>query len=563
MAIETLYPAIKPSLDLNFGARNFDPRITFSRASGATYYDGKTVAKAEENLFTYSQDFDNGLWAKGDSTIAANTDTAPDGTVTADTLTAASTVFANGGRVIQDKSTLPTGTYTLSVWIKRKSGTGKVGISLFNTETAASATALAVTDSWQRFSITSVVSSSSTFFPSVILEVANDSIAIWGAQLEQRSQVTAYTPTTTQPITNYIPALQTALAGVPRIDFDPITGECKGFLVEEQRTNMVLRSEDFTASVWPKSGCSIYADQTVAPDGTLSADLVEFSGSGQINSNGSAATVSGAHTFSFFVKPYAGLTGTSQFLIRNGTTATNLLNATLTWSNMTVSANGSITSLSNGWYRLSITVTSGISVGDLLLGYPISGSVAGLKFFLWGAQLELGAFPTSYIKTDASQVTRAADLASMTGANFSSWYCQYEGSICAEFQQYAGVSGASQRVLQIAAATANDGHLIFRAADLFKAGTYALGVYQASSQITESGTESSKNKVAYGYKLNSFIAAGSGKIYTEDTSGVVPQANSLYLGVNAGSANSLNGYLRKVSYYPKRLTDVQLQALTV
>jgi hypothetical protein len=243
MAIETLYPAIRPSLDLNFaGSKTLDPRITFSRASAATYYDGKTVAKAEENLLQYSQDFDNGLWAKGDSTIAANTDTAPDGTVTADTLTAASTVFANGGRVIQDKSTLPAGTYTLSVWIKRKSGTGKVGISLFNTETAAAMTALAVTDSWQRFSITSVVSSSSTFFPRVILEVANDSIAIWGVQLEQRSQATAYTPTTTQPITNYIPVLQTAAANVARFDHNPITGESLGLLIEEQRTNLLLRS---------------------------------------------------------------------------------------------------------------------------------------------------------------------------------------------------------------------------------------------------------------------------------------------------------------------------------
>lgn len=548
MATENLYPAIRPSLDLNFaGSKALDPRITFSRASAATYYDGKAVAKAEENLFTNSdgplQTAQNGAVYNGDGTISFSAAT-------------------NYSYKVASKLIDAGVQFTVSVLLSG-SGIVRFGALSGNGGNLGVYTPISLTATPTKYSFTVFNAYSGPSCGFQILGASDGSAAIVKIekyQFEVRDQATAYTPTTTQPITNYIPVLQTAPANVPRIDHDPVTGECKGLLIEEQRTNMVLRSEDFTASVWPKSGCSIYADQTAAPDGTLSADLVEFSGSGQINSNGSAATVSGAHTFSFFVKPYAGLTGNSQFLIRNGTTATNLLNATLTWSSMTVSANGSITSLSNGWYRLSITVTSGISVGDLLLGYPISGAVAGLKFFLWGAQLEAGSFPTSYIKTEASQATRAADSAQMTGTNFSSWYRQDEGSIFAEFQQYPAVPTLSQRVLQVGSSGSAEGHLISRATDRFNAGTYASGTYQASFAVTDSGTESTRNKICYSYKVNSFSGAGNGKVSAEDTSGIVPVVSMLYIG--SAASNILNGYIRRITYYPKRLTDAQLQALT-
>ena len=78
-------PNIRPSLNLDFAkSKVLDPRITFTRASAATYYDGKTVAKAEENLLLWSQEFDNASWVKVNSTVTANAISAPDGTTTAD-----------------------------------------------------------------------------------------------------------------------------------------------------------------------------------------------------------------------------------------------------------------------------------------------------------------------------------------------------------------------------------------------------------------------------------------------------------------------------------------------
>ena len=88
MAIQTNFPAVKPALLLDFAnTKRLDPRITFTRTTTATYYDGFTTAKAEENLFLYSQEFDNAAWLTLRATVSANSTTAPDGTATADSLT--------------------------------------------------------------------------------------------------------------------------------------------------------------------------------------------------------------------------------------------------------------------------------------------------------------------------------------------------------------------------------------------------------------------------------------------------------------------------------------------
>jgi hypothetical protein len=97
MAISNLYPISCPSLNLDFANVKFlDPRITFTRASSARYYNGVTTAKAEENLLLYSQEFDNAAWTKTNTTATANATTAPDGTTTADTLTATIGLTSHG-----------------------------------------------------------------------------------------------------------------------------------------------------------------------------------------------------------------------------------------------------------------------------------------------------------------------------------------------------------------------------------------------------------------------------------------------------------------------------------
>ena len=206
MSITTNFPEIRPTLNLDFvNSRTVDPRITFTRASTATYYDGKTFAKAEENLLKRSQEFDNAVWVKSSATVTANTGAAPDGTTTADTLTASD---ANGS-ALQTFTALAQ-PYTFSLWVRRTVGTGTVEITADGTTWSA----ITISDTWTRFSVT-VTPSAGSKTAGIRLATSGDAVEIWGAQLEQRSTVTAYTPTTDQPITRYQPVLMTAAANTP------------------------------------------------------------------------------------------------------------------------------------------------------------------------------------------------------------------------------------------------------------------------------------------------------------------------------------------------------------
>lgn len=573
MAIETLYPAIRPSLNLDFAnSKTLDPRITFSRASAATYYDGKTVAKAEENLLTYSQDFEQGAWAKGEATVTANTDVAPDGTATADSLTAAATVFAAGARVVQDKSSLPAGTYTFSVWLKRKLGTGGVSLGMSTADTPGNTVAVSLSESWQRFSITAAIPNPNLFSPRVILAAAGDSIAIWGAQLEQRSQVTAYTPTTTQPITNYVPVLQTAPAGVPRFDHNPVTGESLGLLVEEQRTNLLTRSQEFDL-MWGKMGSAVLTNILVSPDGTLSADkiIADTTSSSHRVDGGVVLAQNSSYTFSCFAK--AGEYGGLALNVAGASAAAtyNLIAGTVTGAGGTVDAgsvSAAIQPVGNGWYRcifsftwLNASITSS-SVRVCLAnsatntaGQPSFTGDGYSGIYIWGAQLEAGAFPTSYIKTEASQVTRAADVASMTGANFSSWYRQDEGTFYFE----ASSEKVSSRIFTVIDAVDNGANQIFGRVN---ATSDSFSIYTNGAQQFNGGVSPGKSKIAGSYAANNAVASISGSAGTLDNSVQVPQAMSkMYIGSIYSGGSQACATIKKLAFYPKALPG-SLQALT-
>ena len=344
MTIKANFPAIKPSLNLDFAnSKVLDPRITFSRSSTATYYDGKTVAKAEENLLTYSQDFDSWVSPYGNCSVTSNSTTAPDGTLTADLLvpSAASSQYKVRASNYLNSTTQES---RFSVYVKSSgysflsfvvtNNTGRITVDFVNnTYTAYSgsltATSTAWTDGWYRVVITipSTISNAVIWIGpnSAMLDpstaVASDGtsgIYLWGAQLEQRSQATAYTPTTSAPITNYIPALQTAAANVARFDHNPVTGESKGLLIEEQRTNLLT----YSALVYNVINTNVVQD-TVAPDGTVSGCSIVAS---DANTTAYAARVftsftSGTvYTFSIYVKrpattPYVFITSNSGAVI--------------------------------------------------------------------------------------------------------------------------------------------------------------------------------------------------------------------------------------------------------
>lgn len=599
MSIANNFPAIAPSLSLDFASvKKLDPRVTFARASGARFYDGVTVAKAEENLLLRSQEFDNTTaWAViAGVSITANSTTAPDGTSTAETLLGDGTSSIK--RVSQ--SVTPGGPCVFSCFVKKNTNDfvqfyfsgDNTSFANFNVSTGVVGTTggtvtssiVDVGNGWYRC----IAVNTSTAVTAVAINLVDSSSAgraqtttlstsvfLWGAQLEQRSSVTAYTPTTTQPITNYIPVLQTAANNVARFDHNPVTGESLGLLVEELRTNLLLRSEQFDDAAWTKANSTITANTIVAPDGTLTSDkLIEDTTNNQHRINQTILTVTNqAYTFSVYVK--AGETPTFAIqIVATGSSATTstigfiITNGVIAWDN---SLNGLASAVSvipagNGWYRCVVVYTlNGTVTSHQNRIFPRSSNIytgdgySGI--YIWGAQLEAGEFPTSYIKTEASQVTRSADAASMTGANFSSWYSQGEGTLYAEARGNVPASNEAG-IFRINSNTSSNEIRIRYVNNLI------AGQIQSASGETFNQAASAVSSVFYKSALtyqtdNSAFCVNAGSV-TTDTSVVVPSAvNQAMFGTSStGTSAFLNGTIRKIAFYPRRLTNAQLQALT-
>jgi hypothetical protein len=218
MSIQSNFPAIAPTLNLSFAlTKALDPRISFSRASTATYY-GTQTAKAEENLLTYSQEFDNAAWVKTRVTVTANATVAPDGTTTAEKLIA--TVDNNTHFINQVNSYTSGLTYIFSTFAKKDEwnfvrlgfpsdrfpGSGRSACfnldagTVGETQSGVTASIQNIGNGWYRCVISADATSSGASTTGVALNpqsvdlavsesVAGDGtsgIFVWGAQLEQR-----------------------------------------------------------------------------------------------------------------------------------------------------------------------------------------------------------------------------------------------------------------------------------------------------------------------------------------------------------------------------------------
>lgn len=531
------YPTIQPTLNLDFAnSKTVDPRITFVRNSTATYYDGQTTAMAEQNLLLQSQTFAT-TWVASNATLGSLT-TAPDGTTTAYPLTAS----AINGTLLQTFTATATA-YTFSIYIQRVTGTGNIDITVDGTTYATQTTS----GTWTRFTITTTpVAGSKT--AGIRLATSGDVVNIWGAQLEQRSSATAYTPTTTAAITNYIPQLMTAPAGVPRLDYNPTTGQALGLLIEESRSNLTTYSSDFSNAMWVKdvATVTVTADTIIAPDGTLTGDTITTTVTAHGIYETITVTASTTYTFSWYAKLS---TLTPKYSVYNQTTPGDIIAPSLYPTG---------TSVGNGWFRYSATFTTPVGCVSARI-YPLRDSGTTGDIFIWGAQLEAGAFATSYIPTVASTVTRAVDAASMTGTNFSSWYNQAQGSLYAEIDTKATYVGAT--IFRISDGGANNRIQLGSYTGI--ASRYLMVTSGANPFIFQLGTPTPQVKVAVTFIVGNYLQAVNGAYTTASTSILpLPIVNSINIGGDTAAQGELNGHIRKISYYPVALSSSNLVALT-
>lgn len=588
MAIAQNFPIISPSLNLDFAnVQALDPRITYARASTATYY-GTRTALAEQNLLLQSQTFET-TWVVARVTLTANATTAPDGTATAELAVAdVSTSQTHSLRQSVSASVL---TYTLSVyvkasglsWIRLGNASASVAFAYFNISTGTIGTVGAnanafISDAgngWYRCSINFTAVAGSNAFDLNLAETDNatlfvgdgtSGVFLWGAQLEQRSAPTAYQVTTTQPVSNYIPILETAASNVARFDHNPVTFESLGFLVEQLSTNLLLQSEDLDIT-WSETRATLSLNSVVAPNGTLTADVLIANTDNDTHFTTQTFTGTAvSHTFS----AYAKTNGLNHIALRlfNGSTQVGLAYYNLsTGATGTVTAGtASIQSVGNGWYRCSLTATLAASASctaDIFLANADNtNSFVGNAFSgvtLWGFQIEALAFPTSYIPTVASQVTRAADAASMTGANFTSWYAQGKGTLYVEsLTQNLNFSNSKNIILQDG--TVDNQIWVGGGAPTTSARSQVIlgGVTYFDSNLTNQTTAGQFGKYVVSFETNNAVLCANGTLGVVDTAVSIPSSiNQLTI-----SPPQRGGYYKKIAYYPVAVTSAQLQSLT-
>jgi hypothetical protein len=341
--------------------------------------------------------------------------------------------------------------------------------------------------------------------------------------------------------------IKTAAADEARFDHDPETGESLGLLIEESRTNLITYSEDFSQSVWTKqNGFSITSNTAIAPDGTLTADTASRVNLGAEYLYQNLNTPAGTYTLSCWIKS---VNASSSFSI-------------ISYSGLDGSQSSSFTA-TNTWKRFSHTVTVSSPVTGF---YPCIPSVSGEQFYIWGAQLEQGSFPTSYIPTSGSAVTRQPDNAQITGTNFTDFYNQSEGSFYSDIKLNPSfpVSGKASISFTLSDNSFNNritlasstGSFAFNA-DVNISGT----VYRAVIGNYTSGSSSIRTSIGYKSADTAGSFDGASPV-TSSPSGTLPLLTRADIGKDHTDFNHLSGHIRRITYYPQRLTNTQLQSLT-
>ena len=536
-------------------------QLTFTRASNATRVgpDGY-IEKVRTNLALHSNNFSNAAWTNLNLTLTSG-QVGYDGTNSAWLI-----AFTAGASRALGTSVLPAGIVNFSFYVKA----GTHNFIQFTTSTSANIFAnfnisagspavgtkgslvlnssiTSVGNGWYRCSMACDNPSSGTIFMYMVdsessaragVVSTDGNILIQDAQLETGDIATDYIPTTTTAVS------VGPVSNLPRLDY-PINADgsvgCPSLLLEPQRTNLVTFSEQLDNAAWTKTNCTVLANQTSSPSGYVDADEVTTTSTLHALFAVATVTASTAYTFSFYVK--RGTMTDLAYRVFNITAGTNIVAPTSYYSQTTAS----------GWSRITLTFTTPVGCTSARVDLIANSGVTGTVYF-WGAQLEAGAYATSYIPTLGASVTRVDDACSKTG--ISSLIGQTEGTLFLEVEVIDTVT--STRQLQISDGTSNNRIQLASLSGNFTPAIVTSGVVQASLSVA---IPSGVVKIALAYALNDIAFYLNGSSVGTDTSATIPACSRLDLGGALGS-NIMTGGIRSAILFPTRLTNQQLQELT-
>ena len=593
-----------PSLDLRFAdnkslvdAVTGASLVTFTRASSGTFVGSDGVLRsAVTNLLLRSEEFDNAGWSKVNTTVTANSIAAPNGTVTADTITDSNDGAATAHSTTTANQSLTSGlTYTISVYAKAGTQPGIAFIfpssaftsnlsARFNISTGTIASLdsgltgsiTAVGDGWYRCTATATATATASAGFQIRTATASTSfyqgngtgtISLWGAQLEQSATVGEYVPTVA------------AINSAPRFDHNLTTGESLGLLVEEARTNVVTNNTmvgavagtpgtnptGWTFATAQSNGLTISIVGTGVENGINYIDY-RFNGTTVASPNAcafgftsAAAATSQTWTSSLYWKLASGTTtGTTSWqlgIIENTAVGTFVTGAFYTQATPTSAA------LITQRPTATRTLSGGVTVG--LVSHTLNITVAGntaidFTIRIGMPQLEQGAFATSVIPTTTATVTRAADVASIGSSAFTSFYNQSEGTVYGEGSTFN--TGASSCLISIDDTTSSNRIQLRRSTSASTLRMVSSGGSIDANLTT--GTALGTNKIATGISANNQNLVSNGVIATGITSITpMPTVTQAQIG-NGPASNIFNGTIKRLSFWPTRLSNTTLQAIT-
>jgi len=328
--------------------------------------------------------------------------------------------------------------------------------------------------------------------------------------------------------------IEDVLSNVPRIDYTG--GGCPHILAEPQRTNLIHYSEDFTDTYWTSNTdveTPVKSTTIKSPDGNYNAWHIVKDGS-----NSKIAKVIGSSSVEYSKSIWARtISGSGTAYFGNGSLDSGVL-----------------TTVTTEWQRIEIT-----SSVNNFYAVDFRGSSTLTEVLIWGAQLEEGSYPTSYIPTSGSTVTRNQDIFTRDG--IGSLINSTEGVLFVEMAAFS--NDGTNRTIALSDGTGNNLVRLYfsnssnRIVSQVKVG----GSTQVTFDITGI-TVIDFNKVALKYKENDFSIWINGVERGTDTSGTTPTSmNRLALDNGSGSEN-LFGKVKQLQVYKTALSDTQLAALT-
>ena len=571
---------------------NGDGDLTFTRASTATRVNADGLIETSPvNLLQYSEDISNAVWGNdAGNTKISNTTTAPNGTVTADTISAISGNVMNVYQIIQTND----GTLSYSVYLK-KNATNLISIYIYQTfgstgfkalgeinfdngtftASVGTGTIESVGNGWFRVTLTAtLLSGANSFGIYTTSDTGTRNVYLWGAQANIGSTAKPYFPTTDR-------------LNVPRLTY-PVGGGCPSLLLEKQSTNNFNYSEQFDNGFWTTIASSITANNTTSPDGTQNAEKLTEYGNNSIHSfyNTNSIVIAATNTASIFykkgtrryfsIKLQVGTNSYTQVYDADGVTTGS------SSSNGLTSVSSTIVSMGNGWVRATLTGTDPSGGGN---GYGIfslsdsatptfdagnfnptyQGSTSEYGYF-WGAQVEASSYPTSYISTTSSSATRISDVCNKY--SITSLIGQTEGTI---FGQVAfpnlGAGGGSSYIYITDGSFTNS--VIIGREPASPNSKFIFYINAGGSNILNNSTNNLQSgvvKMAVAYKSGDWAAYLNGNLVASGSTTFTFSANMTRFGIGTNDgAITVTGdsmIASQAILFPTRLTNAELASLT-